>query len=80
MALIAAILEVAGRDMEASEAEDDHAVLSTSEGLAVDLTTAHHMTTEDFPTSHAAWSRWTTSSTPSFSTAPRPRKAAIGFG
>ena len=47
MALIAAILEAGGRDMEPSEAEDDHAVLSTSEGLVVDLATGrtHHLTT-----------------------------------
>jgi hypothetical protein len=30
-------------------------VFSTSEGLAVDLATTHHMTTEGFPTFHAAW-------------------------
>jgi hypothetical protein len=55
MALIAAILEAAGLDMEDSEAEDDYAVLSTSEGLAVDLVTTHHMTPEGFPTFLAAW-------------------------
>jgi hypothetical protein len=30
-------------------------VLSTSEGLAVDLATTHHMTPEGFPTFRAAW-------------------------
>jgi hypothetical protein len=42
MVPVAAILEVAGRDMEASEGDD--AVLSTSEGLAVDPATGrtHH--------------------------------------
>ena len=53
MALIAAILEAAGRDMEDWEAED--AVLSTSEGFAVDLAATHYMTPEGFPTFRAAW-------------------------
>src|SRR5687767_9260030 len=55
MAPIAAILEAAGRDMEDSEAEDGYTVLPTSEGVAVGLATAHHMTTERFPTFRTAW-------------------------
>ena len=51
MAFIAPILEAAVRDREDWEAEDDPAVLSTREGLAVDLAATHYMTTEDFPTS-----------------------------
>jgi hypothetical protein len=46
MALIAASLEAASRDKEDSQAEDDHAVFSTNEGLAVDLATTQHMTPE----------------------------------
>jgi hypothetical protein len=55
MALIAAILEAAGRDREDSEAEDGYTVLPTSEGVAVGLATAHHMTAERFPTFRTAW-------------------------
>ncbi len=53
MALIATILEAAVRDREDWEAED--ALLSTSEGLAVDLAATHCMTPEGFPTCRAAW-------------------------
>ena len=46
MAFIAPILEAAVRDREDWEAEDDPAVLSTREGLAVDLAATHYMTPE----------------------------------